>query len=92
MSLTILNSKITIFNLCRYKSIKLICIEVYGKSRGFSLASPLNIVYITQMLIIDWSVTCCDVTADLRILPKFLYRNGMDSDFDNTIELIFSQV
>ena len=47
----------------------LISIEVYVES---SLASPPNILFITQMPFSDQSITKCDVTPDKRIeINKF---------------------
>jgi len=35
----------------------LIINDVYVESRGLSLISPKNIFFVSQMLIIDWSIT-----------------------------------
>jgi len=45
----------------------LIYIWVCVEFRGFSLASPQAIIFISEMLIIDWSISQCDVTSDSRI-------------------------
>jgi hypothetical protein len=36
-------------------------------SRGFCLASPPDIFFISKLIIIDWSITLCDVTPKSRI-------------------------
>jgi len=37
---------------------------VYVESQGFCLASPPNIFFISEMLIIDWSITYYGVTKN----------------------------
>ena len=59
---------IKIFNFCWKIANKLIYIGVYVESRGFCLASPPNIFFISKLIIIDWSITLCDVTQKSRIL------------------------
>jgi hypothetical protein len=39
-----------------------------NKYRGFCLASPPDIFFISKLIIIDWSITLCDVTPKSRIL------------------------
>ena len=58
---------IKIFNFCWKIANKLIYIGVYVESRGFCLASPPNIFFISKLIIIDWSITLCDVTPKSRI-------------------------
>ena len=48
-------------------SNKLIHMGVYVKSREFCSISLQNIFFISEMLIIDWSITQCDVTLESRI-------------------------
>ena len=59
---------IKIFNFCWKIANKLIYIGVYVESRGFCLASPPDIFFISKLIIIDWSITLCDVTPKSRIL------------------------
>ena len=64
---------------------KLIYIGVYVESRGFCLASPPNIFFISKLIIIDWSITLCDVTLESRIVTdcidrcKYIYKTRMES-------------
>ena len=54
-------------------------IEVYVESRGFCLSSPPNISFISEMLVIDWSITYYNLTPESRIYLTFLsqvYRIG----------------
>ena len=46
--------------------------EVYVESRGPFLASPTNTFFIVEMLIIEWSITNCDVTPESRIASFIL--------------------
>ena len=59
---------IKIFNFCWKIANQLIYIRVYVESRGFCLASPPNIFFISKLIIIDWSITLCDVTPKSRII------------------------
>ena len=58
---------IKIFNFFWKIANKLIYIGVYVESRGLCLASPQNIFFISKLIIIDWSITLCDVTPKSRI-------------------------
>ena len=58
---------IKIFNFCWKIANTLIYIGVYVESRGFYLASSPNIFFISKLIIIDWSITLCDVTPESRI-------------------------
>jgi hypothetical protein len=52
---------------------KLIYIGVYLESRGFCLASPPNMFFISKLIIIDWSITLCDVTPKSRIARSLVF-------------------
>jgi preprotein translocase subunit Sec61beta len=52
---------------------KLIYIGVYLESRGFCLASPPNMFFISKLIIIDWSITLCDVTPKSRITRSLVF-------------------
>ena len=41
-------------------------IKVYVQSRGFLLALLPNVSFISEILIIDWSITYCDDTLESR--------------------------
>ena len=64
---------IKIFNFCWKITNKLIYIGVYVESRGFCLASPPNIFFISKLIIIDWSITLCDVTPESRIYRYVMF-------------------
>jgi hypothetical protein len=64
----------TIFNFCWKISNKLIYIGIYVKSRGFCLAPSHIIFFISEMLIIDWSITLHDVTPESRIFSANITR------------------
>jgi hypothetical protein len=78
--------------MSRYQIINLHCSICRIQRITVCLASPPNIFFSSQMLIIDWSITYCDVTPDKRIPQNVCIKCLiLFSNFHNVLWYIYKQ-